>query len=323
MTSAIDNLPPRPDRITKLGIFADSSLTANNAMIEVRNNSLVLIPTSAWTAPAPSGSEISRKVKSVIIPRTAWMDSVLAIDVMGVRKFGTDNIYETVQERVLDKLQQARDNFDATNEFRQLSALKGVVMDADGVTPLFNCHDFFGITPKVANFAFSVTTTDIRKTVREVKRHIEKNLFGETVTGYRAFVGSSFFDSLVAHKSIQDALLGWQAAQVLLKDTRSSGFEIEGVVFEEYTGKVSTPDGTGVYSFIEPDKGVIVPLGTRNTFKRYLSPAALIDTVNTLGKPYYAWQTPRPDKMGIDIHVESNTLPICLRPQLLVSLTSS
>jgi hypothetical protein len=67
-------------------------------------------------------------------------------------------------------------------------------------------------------------------------------------------------------------------------------------------GKVSTSDGSSVYIFIEPDKGVIAPLGTRNTFKRYLSPAILIDTVNTLGKPYYAWRTSRPDKKGVDIH---------------------
>jgi hypothetical protein len=292
-------------------------------MIEVRNHSLVLVPTSAWREPAPTGSAIKRKAYALNIPHTAWADSVLAIDVMGIRKFGTDNIYETVQEKVLDKLQQARDNFDATDEYRQLSAVKGVVLDSDTTSTLFDSFTFFGITQKTVNFAFANPATDVRKVVRDIKRHIEKNLFGETVTGYRAFVGPEFFDKLIEHPSVKEALLGWQAASVLLKDARATGFEIEGVVFEEYTGRVSATDGSTTVPFLPNGEGLVVPLGTRNTFKRYLAPAARVDTINTLGKAYYAWQTPRIDQTGIDIHVESNTLPICLRPQLLVKLTNS
>jgi hypothetical protein len=323
LTTAIDNLPPRPSRVMSMGLFSDVSLTNPSAMIEIRDHALNLVPTSDWRAPAPTGAPEKRKVKAIVIPHTAWADSVLAIDVMGIRKFGSENVYETVADRVLDKLQTARDCFDATEEYRELSALKGIVMDADGTTPLFDSFDFFGISHKSIQFKFSDPAEDLRKAVRSVKRYIEKNLFGESVTGYRVLVGSTFYDSLVSHPSIKEALLGWQAAQTLLRDSRASGFEIEGVVFEEYTGKVSNSAGTQTFSFLDDDKGVVIPLGTRNTFKRYLAPAARIDTVNTLGRPYYAWQEPRTDKTGIDIKVESNTLPICLRPQLLVALTSN
>jgi hypothetical protein len=322
LTSAIDNLPPRPSRISSLGLFSDVSLSAPTAMVEIRNHALVLIPTSDWRSPSPTGSPSTRKAKSLIIPHTSWADTVLAIDVMGIRKFGTDNVYETIQEKVLDKLQLAKDCFDATEEYRQVNALKGKVLDADGST-LFDSFDFFDIAKKTVNFAFSNAGEDIRKTVRSIKRYIEKNLYGESVSGYRCFVGSDFYDKLVAHPSVKEALLGWQAAQTLLRDTRSSGFELEGVVFEEYTGRVSLSDGSATVSFIEDAKGIVVPLGTRSTFKRYLAPAARVDTVNTLGKAYYAWQDVRPDKTGIDIKAESNTLPICQRPQLLVELTSN
>ena len=320
MTAAIDNLPPRPSRVTALGLFTDVPLTSPQAMIEVREHALVLIPTSQWNTPRPTGAPGARKVKSVVIPHTSWGDTVLAVDVMGVRKFGSENILETIQERVLNKLQEARDSFDATDEFRQLSALKGVVVDADGTSELFNSYGEFDIAKKVVNFKFSDPSEDVRKDVREIKRYYEKNLFGESVTGYRVLVGPGFYDKLVSHPSVKEALLGWQAANSLLKDSRSSGFEIEGVVFEEYAGRVSSPDGSTVINFLADDKGVVVPLGTRNTFKRYLAPAGRVDTVNTLGRPYYAWQTTRPDQTGIDIVVESNTLPVCLRPQLLVEV---
>jgi hypothetical protein len=132
-----------------------------------------------------------------------------------------------------------------------------------------------------------------------------------------------FFDGIISHPSIKEAILGWQAASVLLSDKRFAGLDIEGVVFEEYSGAVFLADGSATVDFLGATEGLIVPLGTRNTFKRYLAPAARVDTINTLGKPYYAWQDLRQDKFGIDIKVESNTLPICLRPQLLVKLTTT
>jgi hypothetical protein len=80
-----------------MGLFSDVPLSAPMAMIEIRDHALVLVPTSAWNAPAPTGSPSKPKAKSIVIPHTAWADSVLAIDVMGVRKFGTDNVYETIE----------------------------------------------------------------------------------------------------------------------------------------------------------------------------------------------------------------------------------
>jgi hypothetical protein len=323
MTAAIDMLPPRPSRIMSMRLFRDISLTSPTAMIEVRKHTLVIIPTTDWRSPPPTGAPGERKIQPIMIPHTAWSDAVMAVDVMGVRRFGSENVLETVGERVLDKLQTARDSFDATEEFRELSALKGIVTDSDGATKLFDSFQFFGLTRKTFDFKFSDPGEDVRKKIRDVKRYVDDNLFGETVSGLRAFVGRNFFDKLVAHPSIKEALLGWQGAEVLLRDSRASGFKIEDVSFEEYNGKVSATDGKSVFPFMEPNEGTVVPLGTTNTFVRYIAPAARIDTVNTLGRPYYAWQDLRQDKMGIDIHVESNTMPICLRPGLLVKLTMS
>ena len=82
MTAAIDNLPPRPSRVTALGLFSDVPLTSPQAMIEVREHALVLIPTSQWNTPRPTGAPGVRKVKSVVVPHTSWGDTVLAVDVM-------------------------------------------------------------------------------------------------------------------------------------------------------------------------------------------------------------------------------------------------
>ena len=65
------------------------------------------------------------------------------------------------------------------------------------------------------------------------------------------------------------------------------------------------------------------PLGTVDTFGTYLAPADFNETVNTLGQPLYAKQEPRKFERGTDLHTQSNPLPMCHRPGVLVKLTSA
>lgn len=63
------------------------------------------------------------------------------------------------------------------------------------------------------------------------------------------------------------------------------------------------------------------PLGTIDTFATYVAPADFNETVNTLGQPLYAKQEPRKFERGTDLHTQSNPLPMCHRPGVLVKLT--
>ena len=65
------------------------------------------------------------------------------------------------------------------------------------------------------------------------------------------------------------------------------------------------------------------PLGTVDTFGTYLAPADFNETVNTLGQPLYAKQEPRTFGRGTDLHSQSNLLPICHRPEVLVKATKA
>ena len=46
------------------------------------------------------------------------------------------------------------------------------------------------------------------------------------------------------------------------------------------------------------------------------------ETVNTLGLPIYAKQESRKFDRGTDLHTQSNPLPLCLRPSVLVKVTA-
>jgi len=63
------------------------------------------------------------------------------------------------------------------------------------------------------------------------------------------------------------------------------------------------------------------PLGTVDTFSTYYAPADFNETANTLGQALYAKQEPRKFERGTDLHTQSNPLPMCHRPGVLVKLT--
>ena len=117
----------------------------------------------------------------------------------------------------------------------------------------------------------------------------------------------------------------WQDGQALRSDMRA-GFPFAGVTFEEYAGEASTADGNGGWvskRFIDEGEAHAFPLGTIDSFATYFAPADFNETVNTLGQPIYAKQEPRRFDRGTDLHTQSNPLPICQRPGLLVKLTAS
>ena len=94
------------------------------------------------------------------------------------------------------------------------------------------------------------------------------------------------------------------------------------MTFEEYLGHAS--DGEGVdHVFVPEGTAIFFPLGTMTTFRTWFAPADFNETVNTVGLPIYAKLEPRKFNRGMDLHTQSNPLPMCLRPALLNAATMS
>jgi hypothetical protein len=75
--------------------------------------------------------------------------------------------------------------------------------------------------------------------------------------------------------------------------------------------------------FIAANDGHVFPMGTMSTFETVFAPADFVETANTMGIELYAKQEARKFGRGIDLHTQSNPLPICYRPALLVRVFSS
>lgn len=319
MTEAINVRPNVYGRLQEMNLFPGVGIRGRVAAIERKNGTLNLLPTVPVGGPATKGIRGKRDLRMVPVPHIPHEDLVLAEDVQGVRAFGSDSQVQSFQDLLNDVTATMAAKHDITLEYLRWGALKGVVLDADGTT-LIDWFAEFGVTPEVQTFALTTSGTEVVLKVLALKRYMEDNLFGETMTGVHVFASSGFMDLLTTHTNVKEAYKYFQSTQQQGGDYRK-GFNYGGVTFEEHNGTAVDMNGN-VRRFIPVDEAIAIPLGT-SMFKTYFAPADFIETVNTPGLPRYAKQVREKYDRGIEVHTQSNPLPVVLRPQLIVRLTKA
>ncbi|PIQ13889.1 MAG: major capsid protein E [Hydrogenophilales bacterium CG_4_9_14_3_um_filter_59_35] len=320
LTAAINLLPNRYGRLESLNLFPAKPVRFRQILIEERNGVLNLLPTLPVGSPGTVGVRDKRKMRSFIVPHIPHDDVVLPEEVQGIRAFGSETDMETIAGVLARHLETMRNKHAITLEHLRIGALKGVILDADGST-LYDLFDEFDITPKSINFVLATDTTNVRQKCIDALAHIEENLQGEFMTSVRCLCSPEFFAKLVGHPKVEKAYENFQQGAILRDDVRS-GFTFGGIVFEEYRGQATDGNGTS-RRFIAAGEAHCFPVGTVDTFGTYFSPADFNETVNTLGQPLYAKQESRKFERGTDLHTQSNPLPMCHRPGVLVKLTMS
>jgi hypothetical protein len=322
MTEMIYGLPDKHRQIRALDLFLDVPIKSNTAIVEINKLLPTILPTKPWgytgTVNVPS------EAKYIIVPCTSLNLALMPTNIVGVNLSGPGRESEHFKDMVEETLQQTKDAFDMTDEYRKAWALQGRVLDSDGTTELFNSYSEFGGTREPFDFRLGDTSKDnIEMIIRKLQRHVEKNLMGETMTHLMVLVGPTFFDRLVNHPYVNKIYLLQAIEAAKLGTSLEASFKLEGVIFEEYRFSAPNPDGTGTIQILPDDAGMAFPIGTRNTFKRFIAPADYLDTTETVGKRYYAHLEMMPDSRGISLCVQSNTLPICCRPNLLAGVWTS
>lgn len=318
LTAAINIIPNRFGRIEALKIFPDKPVRTRQVMVEEQNGVLNLLPTLPVGAPGTVGTRGKRSLRSFVIPHIPHDDVVLPEEVQGIRAFGSETEMETIASVMARHLQTMRNKHAITLENLRMGALKGVILDADG-SVIYNLFDEFDITPAVINFDLANANATVKKACANVLHHFEDNLKGEFMTAVHCLCSPEFFDALTEHPKVKDAFAYSQQRAVLIDDMRA-GFTFGGVTFEEYRGQATDMNGV-TRRFIAAGEAHAFPLGTVDTFSTYFAPADFNETANTLGQALYAKQEPRKFERGTDLHTQSNPLPMCHRPGVLVKLT--
>ncbi|MGB5217115.1 MAG: major capsid protein [Smithella sp.] len=321
LSMAIQMLPNNYGRMRELNVFPGKGVTQRTILVEENNGVLNLLPTRPVGAPGTENRMGKRKVRSFVIPHIPLDDVIRPEEFSGVREFGQSSATKTLQTVMNDHLQTGRNKFGITIEHLRMGALKGSILDADG-SELYNLFTEFGVSENTVDFALATTTTNIAAKCRAVLRLVEDNLKGETMSEVRCLVDATFFDAFIGHANVEKFYVNWQAAAAIAGKDPRKGFSFGGITWEEYRGQATDMDGN-TRLFLASKTGRAFPMGTMDTFRTFYAPADFLETVNTVGQEIYAKQAM--EKMGrwVDVHMQSNALPICARPSVLVKVYSS
>ena len=319
LTEAVNKLPAMPLRMKS--VFRQKGVRTTSVIIDIKQGRLVLVENQDRTAQPKhmAGRGTKRSAITLECAHLPLSDTVRPEDVQDIRSFGTEEPIgpETV---VNDKMQDLKNSIDMTVEFHRIGAVKGIVYDADGTTELHNLFDVFKVQQKKMDITFPTSAqkfNPILNGIMAAKRHAEQKLGGIPVQRFEAMVGSDFYDKLTGHELVRVAFEMWSANQQDWGDNdyRKRGFTYGGVTWVEASEVIN---GRPIMA---PDKANLYPVGL-DCFMEYDAPANWMDTVNTIGLPFYAQMEPLPMNRGHNLEVQSNPLCLCTVPEALVELTA-
>lgn len=323
LTMATEKMPYQPGRLGKLGIFNVQGIAQTNVIIEEKYGKLSLVQTSArGTVPKTQSTE-KRIVKSFPLLWLPQTDTVIADEVQNIRAFGTEDATAGVAQTVNDKLSRLKQNLEVTKEYHRIGAIQGSLLDADGSTERFNWFTEFGISETEIDVDFSDLDLDIKVQVcMPIIRALEDALGAQTYGKIRVFCGDDFFDQLIWHPSVKDAYRTWQTGLGALDavftinspQVQREGFPFGGIIWENYRGSV------GSVKFIPDDVGRVVVDGVPDLFKEFYGPPPFTETVNTIGKPWYAKQQDLDWDLGVELLLVCCPLIMPTRPKVLIKL---
>lgn len=325
MTDAINLLPYKPKMLGSMGIFTEKRIRTTVCWVESKEGKLALVSTGVrgTIPPANVNSPPDRKARPFKVPHIPKFMTFIADDIQNIRAFGSETELEIVSEAVNDRIAQMRDELETTQEFHRVNALKGILVDADNSTVLFNFYTEFDTTQQTSNFVAS--TGDPNLVVTDVIRKIATALGNDTFSLVIALCGNTYFDQVVQHAKTKTAYERWQDGGFLRMShlgpqwysIAPQGFMLQNVLFVNYRGTI------GDVVFVPDTEAYFFPADVPGMFQEIIAPADTMSTVNTLGRRFYAFKNMIAYEKGVELHTQTNFLGMNTRPRAVIKSTYS
>lgn len=315
LTDAIIDKPRVPTLLGSLGIFREKGMFGTTAVIERKGAQINLVPTAergGVRQPGQAGKRIMIPLRAVHLPQVR---TVMADEVLAVRRFGTEADLESVQTLVGERQQSMKDDIDLTLEHMRVGALKGLVLDADGST-LYDVYDIMGQSQEVIpfNIATANSGANLLLKTETLKRTIRDAMGGYAVGKIRVICSVDWFDKFVNHDDMKARWDKWQDGAFGRDYPNETNFEFNGVVFTVYSG------GTSAGDFIPAGEAYAYPENI-DVFHMWFAPGDYMSVVGSLGVPYYSSLKRLDHDKGVEIESQSNPLPWVKYPEAVVKLT--
>ena len=320
LTARVNNEPFVPGRIGEMDIFEEDGVPTTSIAIEELDGTLDLIPSVPRGGPPNQNQKQKASLRSLTVPHLPLSDVLKPSEVQNVRAFGGGGRLEAIQDLLMRRSRRMLNAHDATVEWQRAAAIKGLLLDADGLTLIYNMFTEFGVTQTTTDFDLGNANADLLGLCESISGNVEDTLGAATYTQMHVLCGRTWFAKFIRHPKVAEAFKYYQQLgrlSPLSNDLRYKGFEFGGLVFEQYRGKV------GGISFIPDAEAYAFPMGVPGLFITRFAPADYLDTVNTMGLPRYMRTYVHPKLTGVDIDTESNPISLCTKPAVLNKLISN
>ena len=317
LTAAINDAPYAPGRLAQLGWFRAQGISTLNVMIEKRDQGLALVENRLRGSSGTVVVGDKRKALSFMATHLPERATLMADEVQGVRAFGSNSSTEALTMKRDERLATMRRNIDVTHEWHRIGALKGKVYDSDAATVIYDLFTAFGLSQQSVGMALGTSTTSIRAKCNQILTKMESALGNIPFTSARVLCGASFWEAFITHEMVEKTFLNQAAANDLRTSDPRGSLSFGGLLWERYRGKV------GSQAYIADDEAYAVPEGVADLFVSYFAPADYMETVNTIGLPYYARAEALEFNKGILLEAQSNPVHLCTRPDAIIKLTKT
>lgn len=311
LTAAINDVTYVPSQIGEAGLFEAEGISTTSLVIEKDGETLGLVESKPRGAP---GTVVGADKRTGVSFQAAHLPTVATInadEVQNVRAFGTEDAEQAVQSVVNNRLAKMARRIDMTHEHHRLGAIKGQVLDSDGTTVLYDLFTAFGMTQQTVEMQLDTATTKVQGKALDIHEKVEEALDGLSYTGITVRCGKSFWRKLITHANVKEAYERYQNGAQLRADPRDSFF-FGGILWERYRG--------GGTVKIADTEAYATPTGVMDLFITRFAPADYMETVNTLGLPFYSSSRMLDHNKGVELEAQSNPAHLCTRPKVNIKL---
>lgn len=311
LTAAINEVTYVPNQIGGAGLFEADGITTTSLLIEKDGDTLGLVENKPRGAPGTAVGGDKRTGVSFQTAHLPTTSTVLADEVQGVRQFGSEDAAEAVANVVNRRLSKMARRIDMTHEYHRLGAIMGQVLDSNGSTVLYDLFAAFDMTQQTVEMKLDTATTDVQGLCLDIHEAVEAALDGLSYTGITVRCGKTFWRKLITHKLVKEAFQRYQEGARLRDDPRE-GFSFGGIFWERYRG--------GGTVKIEDAEAYASPEGVMDLFITRFAPADYMETVNTIGLPFYSSSKMLDHNKGVELEAQSNPAHLCTRPKANIKL---
>jgi len=203
LVATINEEHPVPGQIAAMGLYNEEGSLSVTQQIEKDGDVLALVP----AAPRGAPGHVVIASKRELIPFNAGhlpqTFTITADEIQGIRAYGSRTELQGVQDVVNARIEKARKQLELTHEFQRIGGIKGLIVDADGTTPLVNLFQRFGITQQTLAMQFG--TADVSVKAGEALDMQDDALGTATGTGAVALCGKTFWAKLIADNAVHQS----------------------------------------------------------------------------------------------------------------------